>query len=287
MLFQKIGLHCIQMDSLIPQDFKKNEKKMLYLLLFRPELVCPHQGQLAKHLLLAYPITTSAALLHLPRVLSSSLVFQPLALHRLSHLAWGCVFHISFLLFFFFYLGLHLKHMEVCRLWVKSELQLPAYTTATAMWDPSQVCNLHHSSWQRQTLNPRARPGMEPATSWFLVGSVKTNAPRRERQDAFYSYLPSSWLIQNLLSEQPFLSARLQTAPRTALKGEGRTKGWVCSLNSFSSSFVVQPSLFIFHSSAFTVGLSPKSQCLCSECFGTLLLSTNGRLKRLICQKSE
>ena len=44
---------------------------------------------------------------------------------------------------FFCFLGLHLRHMEVPRLGVKSELQLPACTTATAMADPShrlQLC---------------------------------------------------------------------------------------------------------------------------------------------------
>ena len=39
-------------------------------------------------------------------------------------------------------------HMEVPRLRVESELQLLAYATATP--DPSCVCDLHHSSWQRQ-----------------------------------------------------------------------------------------------------------------------------------------
>ena len=34
------------------------------------------------------------------------------------------------------------------------ELQLPAYTIATAMQKPSHICDLHHSSWQRQILNP-------------------------------------------------------------------------------------------------------------------------------------
>ena len=29
---------------------------------------------------------------------------------------------------------------------VESELLLLAYATATAMWDPSQVCDLHHSN---------------------------------------------------------------------------------------------------------------------------------------------
>ena len=44
--------------------------------------------------------------------------------------------------------------MEVPRLGVELELQLPAYTTATSMPDPSHVCDLNHSSRQRQILNP-------------------------------------------------------------------------------------------------------------------------------------
>ena len=59
----------------------------------------------------------------------------------------------SFLLFFVL-LGLHLRHMEVPKLGVESELQLLAYTTATATPDPSLVCNLHPSSRQCQILNP-------------------------------------------------------------------------------------------------------------------------------------
>ena len=56
--------------------------------------------------------------------------------------------------FFFSFLGPHLRHMEVPGLGVESELQLPAYATATAMPDPGCVCNLHHSFQQRQILNP-------------------------------------------------------------------------------------------------------------------------------------
>ena len=37
---------------------------------------------------------------------------------------------------------------------VESELQPLAYTTAAATLDLSHVCDLHHSSWQRQILNP-------------------------------------------------------------------------------------------------------------------------------------
>ena len=51
--------------------------------------------------------------------------------------------HWLSLLFYFFlclclfvFIGLHLRHMEVPRLGVEKELQLPAYATATAMLDP-------------------------------------------------------------------------------------------------------------------------------------------------------
>ena len=43
--------------------------------------------------------------------------------------------------------------MEGPRLGVQLELQLAAYTTATATSDPSRVWNLHHSSRQRWILN--------------------------------------------------------------------------------------------------------------------------------------
>ena len=62
-------------------------------------------------------------------------------------------FCIMWSLFFFFFRGPHPQHMEVPWQGVKSELQLPAYTTATASWDLSCIFNLHHSSRWR-ILNP-------------------------------------------------------------------------------------------------------------------------------------
>ena len=44
--------------------------------------------------------------------------------------------------------------MDVPKLRVELELQLLAYVTATAIADPGCVCNLQHSLWQCQILNP-------------------------------------------------------------------------------------------------------------------------------------
>ena len=60
-------------------------------------------------------------------------------------------------IFFFFFLGLHLWHMEVPRLGIKSELQQPAYTRATATQVPSHVCDLQHNSQQCWILNPLSK----------------------------------------------------------------------------------------------------------------------------------
>ena len=68
----------------------------------------------------------------------------------------------SFFFFFFCSLGLHPQHMEVPRLGIKSELQLPAYTTAIATWDPSCIFDLYHSSWQRQISNHWQGQGLNP-----------------------------------------------------------------------------------------------------------------------------
>ena len=69
------------------------------------------------------------------------------------------------------FLGPHLWHIEVLRLGVKSELQLPAYAAARAMQDLSHICDLHHSLRQCQIVNP-LRPGIEPASLWILFGFV-------------------------------------------------------------------------------------------------------------------
>ena len=72
--------------------------------------------------------------------------------------------YFYFILFYFTYFlsfvlsGPHLPHMEIPRLGVQSELQLPAYATrATATPDPNCICDLHHRSQQRRILNPLSK----------------------------------------------------------------------------------------------------------------------------------
>ena len=75
--------------------------------------------------------------------------------------------------FFFSFLGgSTLQHMEVPRLGVELELQLPAYTTATVMSGPSHIFDLCHSFQQCWILNPlgeaRYRTCILMYTSWVL-----------------------------------------------------------------------------------------------------------------------
>ena len=73
-----------------------------------------------------------------------------------QQLAQHCKSTILYLFIYLFisFLEVHLWHMEIPRLGVESELQLPAY--AIAMPDLSCVCDLHHSSEQCQILNPKS-----------------------------------------------------------------------------------------------------------------------------------
>ena len=71
--------------------------------------------------------------------------------------------------------------MEVPRLRVESELQLLTYITALATRDLSCVCDLPHSSWQHQILNPlseaRDRTPNLMVLSQILFHCATTGAP--------------------------------------------------------------------------------------------------------------
>ena len=88
---------------------------------------------------------------------------------------------VLFFSFFFFLLEPHPWHMEVPRLGVKLDLQLLAYTTATATQDLSCVCDLHHSSRQHGIFNPpreaREQTHILPDTRWVPYHGAKQELP--------------------------------------------------------------------------------------------------------------
>ena len=76
--------------------------------------------------------------------------------------------------FFFGSMGPYVWHMEVPRLGVESELQLPAYATATATPDlaTSVICTTAHGN--ARSLTYSSRRGIEPMSSWILLGFITT-----------------------------------------------------------------------------------------------------------------
>ena len=76
------------------------------------------------------------------------------------------IYILTSLFFFFCFLGPHPWHTEVPRLGVKSELQ------QCRVWAASATYATAHGS--ARFLTHWARPGIEPTTSWFLVGFVSS-----------------------------------------------------------------------------------------------------------------
>ena len=87
--------------------------------------------------------------------------------------------------------------MEVPRLGVESELQPLAYATATATWYLSHICNLHHSSLQRQ---------IRPTSSQILVRLVRL-VNHRAKVGTHLEYL-------NLFGKYGSLAQLVEYSPR-------------------------------------------------------------------------
>ena len=102
------------------------------------------------------------------------------------------IFQGCFFFSVFFSLGPHLRYMEVPGLRVKSELQLPAYTTASATQDPSHICDLHHSSQQCWILNPLTKA--RDQTCIFMDTSRDPNPLSHDRDSILFFHL-SMWSI--------------------------------------------------------------------------------------------
>ena len=91
------------------------------------------------------------------------------------------VFVFVFVFVFFCFLWLHLWHTEVPRLGVESELQLPAYTTATATQELSCICDLQHRSQQCWIADPLSKAkdwtSVLMDTTWFCSCCATTGTP--------------------------------------------------------------------------------------------------------------
>ena len=128
-----------------------------------------------------------------------------------------CIFLLMHFFFSFCCLGSHTQHMEVPRLGVQSELQPPATTTATAMQDPSCVCDLHHSLW-RQILSPLSKAKDRTCNlmvlSWIFF--------------FFFFFAAPGWelLLRHFLKRQ--------------IKMERYTKFWKRKLHSWRGHFLLQ-----------------------------------------------
>ena len=94
---------------------------------------------------------------------------------RALRFKWGLLnpqtafFQQIFIYLFNFISELHPQHMEVPRLGVESELQLPAYPTATATRDLNGIFDLYHSSQQHQIPNPLSK-----AKDWISIPMATT-----------------------------------------------------------------------------------------------------------------
>ena len=97
-------------------------------------------------------------------------------------------------------LGLHLWHIEVPRLGIQLDLQLPAYTTTTAMMGPLP------NEWSQ---------GIKPATSWFLVGFVSA-APQWELP--CFCLLLTDILVEEINFQQVHSKIRRKYHERTAVR---------------------------------------------------------------------
>ena len=104
-------------------------------------------------------------------------------------------------LFLFFFFRLDSRHMEVPRLGVESERQLPAYTTATATATRglSHICDLCHSLWQHWILNP-SREAQDRTSSSWTHGEFFTHRATRDSKIIFFL---TNYLCQGLTGWDP------------------------------------------------------------------------------------
>ena len=146
-------------------------------------------------------------------------------------------FKFSFLVFF---LQMHLQHMEVPRLGVKSELQLQAYTTAIATLDLSHICNTT-SSGNVGSLTHWTRPEIEHASSRTVCHVL--NLVSHNRNSKFKS---SIWLFHSLFNSSVL-------CPHHPMPSFGILFYLFCWLIRYNSLFFSSRSFFAYYNLYFLV----------------------------------
>ena len=141
--------------------------------------------------------------------------------------AWIRIMTVFFFFVFCHFLGLHLRHMEVPRIGVKLELQLPAYTIAIATQDPSRVCDLHHSSWQCRILNPLSETRnwthilMDASRVYYHWATMGT--PHLNRFIGTCSLLSCPRIVQR--EHVHFISSKKSGSGPTLTSGQSKRRG--------------------------------------------------------------
>ena len=117
----------------------------------------------------------------------------------------------------------HPWHIEVPRLGVEPELQLLAYTTATATQDLSCFCDLNHSSGQHQIPNPlseaRDRTHILIDTSQIRFHCTMTMTQRNLKKNKvgepfpLHPYRPNRFLPGVTYSSDQGYATRMQPNP--------------------------------------------------------------------------
>ena len=87
--------------------------------------------------------------------------------------------------------------MEVPWLAVELEQWPLAYATATATRDPGHVCDLHHSSWQCQVVNPLSQ--VRDGTCVLVVIRFVSAEPRWDSE-----YVDLNHILESLEWSLPF-----------------------------------------------------------------------------------
>ena len=91
--------------------------------------------------------------------------------------------------FFFSFLGPHPWYVEVPRLGVVLEPQLPTSTTVIATWDLIHIRDLHRAYGNAGSPTHWGGSGIKPSSSWILVRFVTT-----EPQQGNFSLIPCFFL---------------------------------------------------------------------------------------------